>query len=385
MGAPSPPAATASGARPPPRPQAERTAAGKLLSGPVVTMALTLALSAAGVVPVEAAPYDVVWRWLVPLSTSLYLLESDLSSLWGAGRPALGAFLLGAAGTVAGLAVAWPAFGGAARLGAEGWKVACALTASYVGGSVNFAATADALGLASRPLAAAAFAADNVVMAAYLAAAAVLPVPAGEQAAFGGGAGGDGGGAGGGGGAGAGAAVTEGSVLRAVAAAALSCAAGRALAGALGLPVAAGALAALSAAALGAAGARVGPGDGAAFRGAAALGAAAMQVLFAVIGASAGSLAALAATPWLLALVAAQVAVHAAVTVGVGAGLLRMPLPVLIVASNANIGGPATAVATAAARGWPRLVPAASLTGSLGYAIGTAVGLSAGPLITGAG
>lgn len=49
-------------------------------------------------------------------------------------------------------------------------------------------------------------------------------------------------------------------------------------------------------------------------------------------------------------------------------------LQVVLTASNANIGGPATAAAMAASRGWPSMIRPAMLTGSLGYAVGTAIG-----------
>ena len=54
-------------------------------------------------------------------------------------------------------------------------QVASALCASYVGGSLNFAAVAASLGLAPGPLLAAAMAADNIMMAGYLAAVGVWP------------------------------------------------------------------------------------------------------------------------------------------------------------------------------------------------------------------
>ena len=54
-------------------------------------------------------------------------------------------------------------------------QVASALCASYVGGSLNFAAVAASLGLAPGPLLAAAMAADNIMMAIYLAAVGVCP------------------------------------------------------------------------------------------------------------------------------------------------------------------------------------------------------------------
>ena len=47
-------------------------------------------------------------------------------------------------------------------------QVASALCASYVGGSVNFAATSQSLGLTPGPVLAASMAADNIAMAIYL-------------------------------------------------------------------------------------------------------------------------------------------------------------------------------------------------------------------------
>lgn len=54
-------------------------------------------------------------------------------------------------------------------------QVASALCASYIGGSLNFAAVSQSLGLAPGPLLAASMAADNIAMAAYLTAIMVIP------------------------------------------------------------------------------------------------------------------------------------------------------------------------------------------------------------------
>ena len=47
----------------------------------------------------------------------------------------------------------------------------------------------------------------------------------------------------------------------------------------------------------------------------------------------------------------------------------------LLVASNANIGGPATACALCDARGWAELTTPALLVGNLGYALATFLAL----------
>ena len=75
-------------------------------------------------------------------------------------------------------------------------------------------------------------------------------------------------------------------------------------------------------------------------------------------------------------------AVHLAVVIGIGGGARRLlrdsphvqrctRLPQLLVASNANIGGPATASALATGNGWPSLVAPGLIVGNLGYAVAT--------------
>lgn len=68
----------------------------------------------------------------MPLGAACYLLESDLSQLLGSAGPTLAAFVVGAVGTLVGTLVAFWLVG--PRLGPEGWKVAAALCASYIGG-----------------------------------------------------------------------------------------------------------------------------------------------------------------------------------------------------------------------------------------------------------
>lgn len=142
-----------------------RTPLGSLLSSPVAAMALALGASATGLIPPAAPAYDAVWTYLMPLAAALSLLETDLRRLKDSAGPTLAAFVIGALGTTVGTVVAWVALG--STLGPEGWKLAAALCASYIGGSVNMAAVAAALAVSSAELASA-MAADNVAMAAYL-------------------------------------------------------------------------------------------------------------------------------------------------------------------------------------------------------------------------
>jgi uncharacterized membrane protein len=98
-----------------------------------------------------------------------------------------------------------------------------------------------------------------------------------------------------------------------------------------------------------------------------------MALFFASIGAAAGHATLSGVGPVVL-FVAVQLAVHSGVVVA-AAALLRIPTSLALIASNAAVGGPATAAAMAGARQWPQLVPAAVMLGGLGYGIGTWVGL----------
>jgi len=88
-----------------------------------------------------------------------------------------------------------------------------------------------------------------------------------------------------------------------------------------------------------------------------------------------------------VAALACVLAVHAVAMLGgcalLGAVGLRVPLPVLLLASNANVGGAGTAVAMASAMGWHSLVPAAAACGTCGYAVATLAGVALhGRLVT---
>lgn len=150
----------------------ENTSIGGRVSAPILTMASTSALATAGALPATSAAYDVVWKWLMPIGVVLALLEQRHVFRGGEGHDVasvLGGFVVGAAGTVIGTLAAFAACGRV--LGAEGWKIAGCLCASYIGGSVNFAATAQAVDMMSsggQALLSAGMAADNFAMACYL-------------------------------------------------------------------------------------------------------------------------------------------------------------------------------------------------------------------------
>lgn len=73
-------------------------------------------------------------------------------------------------------------------------------------------------------------------------------------------------------------------------------------------------------------------------------------------------------------------AVHLAVVLGMGR-ILKIPMPDLLLASNANIGNAATASSLATAKGWKSRFLPAVLVGTLGNALGTFAGLTMGTMV----
>ncbi len=105
------------------------------------------------------------------------------------------------------------------------------------------------------------------------------------------------------------------------------------------------------------------------------IGLAMMQVFFALIGASAKLSSVLEHGMQLLLFIAIIIIVHMLCII-IGGKLFKLDPKVVLLASNANTGGPTTAVAMAGALKWENYKTAAVLAGTLGYAIATFIGAS---------
>ena len=350
---------------------AERTRWGARLSAVVVTILCTFVLSNLRVIPNDAPAYDVVWAYLVPLAIPLLLLRADLRRILREAGPTLIAFGLGAAGTVLGTLAAFHLV----PLGTHGWQLAAIFCATYVGGSLNYVAAAKATGLVDADLLAAGVAADNLVMTLFFLVLFALPSwgwlrrrfrerdhvdPTGTTALDTG-------------------ALDRPSLVDQATALALSavlCAVAFSVEKLLGLKGSGIMILTALVVTL----ATVAPRWLGTIRGAQQLGALLMQVFFAAIGASASIHVVLRVGPQLFVFAALILTLHLLFLL-VGGWLLRLDLREVVIASNANIGGPTTAAAMATSRRWDGLVVPALLCGTLGYAVATFVGVAVGSLL----
>lgn len=99
-----------------------------------------------------------------------------------------------------------------------------------------------------------------------------------------------------------------------------------------------------------------------------------IYLFFFVIGVPASIGALIREAPLLLVLTGVMVLVNMLFCFGFGK-LFKFDLEEIILASNANIGGPTTAAAMAISQGWTKLIGPCMLIGTFGYAIGTYLGI----------
>ena len=133
------------------------------ISGAIIALLIALAASNLAIIPTSCVLYDnIVWDFVVPLGIPLLLLQCNMKKIWKETGRMMVIFLIGAAGTVAGAFLAYTLLHRYIP-GLEG--VAAMMTGSYIGGGVNFAALAAEFDVGE--IKAAATVADNLLMALY--------------------------------------------------------------------------------------------------------------------------------------------------------------------------------------------------------------------------
>ena len=134
------------------------------LTGTVICMAGAILLSNLGIIPKDAPWFnDVIWDFVVPLAIPLLLLQCNIRKIWREASRMLALFLIGAFGTASSAVLAFRLLGEKIP---HLQSIAAMMTGSYIGGSVNFASLASYYD-APHEITAAATVADNMLMAIY--------------------------------------------------------------------------------------------------------------------------------------------------------------------------------------------------------------------------
>ena len=372
----------------------QRYAWASRVSGAIIALLIALAASNLSIIPTSCVLYDeIIWGYAVPLGIPLLLLQCNMKKIWRETGRMMVIFLIGAAGTVAGAFLAYMLLHSYIP-GLEG--VAAMMTGSYIGGGVNFAALA--LEFDVGEIKAAATVADNLLMALYFFALLLFAGMKFFRAHFthphidavlesG---------------------DTQGAKTQAAAywsrkdislkdiamnfayAAAVVYAAKLIAALIGGLIPDTGVVFHILHTFFGSeyvwittvsmAVATRGEKQVAKLSGAQEIGTYLIYLFLFVIGVPASISKILTETPLLLAFTGIMVVVNM-VFCFVGGKLLRFDLEDIILASNANIGGPTTAAGMAISQGWSALVGPVMLVGTFGYVIGTYLGILVGGIL----
>jgi len=133
------------------------------VTGAIIGLILAMFLANIRVIPTEAATYDIVWGYVVPLGIPLLLFNANIKKIWRESGRMLVIFLLSSIGTLIGVFVSFMLLKNHIP---DLYKMAAMMTGSYIGGGVNFAAMAESFGTGSEWVSALVVA-DNLLMAVY--------------------------------------------------------------------------------------------------------------------------------------------------------------------------------------------------------------------------
>lgn len=365
------------------------------VTGCIIGLVIAMLLANFRVIPTDAPAYDQVWGYVVPLAIPLLLYKANVKKIWKESGRVLGIFLISSVGTMIGAIIGFvllkdhvPAL----------YKVGAMMAGSYTGGSVNFAAMAEHFKVPGE-MVSAAVVSDNLLMALYFFVLIAIPTSGfflrkfshphvdevnkvGEKskgktlaASFWGAK-----------------EISLKDIGFAIASAFIIVSVSSEIAkvfskviptGHFGLNLVNGLLGNkyLIMTTLTMLLATYMPQFFGNIRGSQEIGTFLIYIFFVVIGVPASIPLIIQKSPLLLVFCLIMVLINMIITFVFGK-LLKFDLEEIVLASNANIGGPTTAAAMAIAKGWNKLVIPILLVGTLGYVLGNYFGILIGNFIS---
>lgn len=159
---------------------AGKTKTGKQLGGAALLVILfTAVISNFNLIPSASNSielYDIIFKYVAPISIFYLLLKVNITSIKNAGLPMVGLFILGSLATTCGIILSWYLLNPESLLGEEAKIIAGMLTGTYTGGSVNFNAIALEYEFQKKGvLYAGTIAVDNVVTAIWIMITLIIP------------------------------------------------------------------------------------------------------------------------------------------------------------------------------------------------------------------
>ena len=142
----------------------ERTNLGQKVSGTIMMILAGVILANFNVISASNNIFSVVNTTGVPIASALLLFNANLKKIFKECGPTLIAFIFGAIGTTLGIIIGVKML----PLGEFEAELAAVFSATFVGGSANFAGVASAIDFTESSVLAASIAADNVVGVSFM-------------------------------------------------------------------------------------------------------------------------------------------------------------------------------------------------------------------------
>lgn len=141
------------------------------ISGAIIALIIAMGLSNLGVIPLDSVVYDGVWNYIVPMAIPLLLFKCNILQIYKESGRLLIIFLISSIGTVFGAIVGFTLL---SKHIPQLNYIAGMMTASYIGGGVNFTAVSRSFDV-SQELISATVVSDNLLMVLYFFILIIMP------------------------------------------------------------------------------------------------------------------------------------------------------------------------------------------------------------------